>query len=164
MTGVSRDHILAEEALIVRHSGELPEVILHASLAYLCEDREGPRLQLAPEERAVLEQAARERYLEIVCRDLEPDNRDLSMFRGMQRAYVNWQRLLRFCERVGDDPAPFIGTVADCVLRYLCQELEDVSAGRRTTSLNCSPKEVLDFIRLLGLVPADLPEGWEQLC
>ena len=49
--------ILEEELLLVRHSGEIPEVALHSSLYYLQDDEEGPQLRLTAEEQQLLEQA-----------------------------------------------------------------------------------------------------------
>ncbi len=163
MSSPDREHILEEEVLIVRHSGELPEVVFHSSLTYLCEDPEGPRLQLTPVELQVLQQAARERYIEIVCRDLDPGNRDLSIFRGMQRAFVNWQRFVRFCERMCTDAHPYADKVAACLTCFLRQELEDVTSGKRISSLNCSLETLIAFAHLLGLDPEDLPTGWQRL-
>ncbi|WP_028581112.1 hypothetical protein [Desulfogranum japonicum] len=163
MTPPSREHILEEEVLIVRHSGELPEVVYHSSLVYLCEDPEGPHFRLTQAELQILQRAAKERYLEIVCRDLDPNNRDLSLFRGMERAYVNWQRFVRFCERIQNDASPHLGKVATCLTCFLQQELVDVTTGKRTSSLNCSPEIVIQFAELLGLGPEDLPSGWQSL-
>ena len=42
-----RNALMEEELLLVRHSGEIPEVALHASLHFLCDDEEGPRLILS---------------------------------------------------------------------------------------------------------------------
>ena len=47
MISDERTLLLEEELLLVRHSGEIPEVALHASVHYLTEDPEGPGLVLA---------------------------------------------------------------------------------------------------------------------
>ncbi len=80
MISDERTLLLEEELLLVRHSGEIPEVALHASVHYLTEDPEGPGLVLADEELRPLQEAALARYREIILRDLDAGNRDLSLF------------------------------------------------------------------------------------
>ena len=89
MIGSDREYMLEEEWLLVRHSGEIPEVALHASLHFLCEDEDGPGLVLTAEEVKPLQEAALTRYQEIILRDLDVANRDLSLFRGHRRANHN---------------------------------------------------------------------------
>ena len=95
----SRREILEEEWLIVRHSGEIPEIALHSALYFLTEDPLGPCLQLSAEEIESLQDAAICRYQEIIMRDLCYENRNLSIYRGVRRAIVNWHRFVTFCER-----------------------------------------------------------------
>jgi hypothetical protein len=94
-----RREILEEEWLIVRHSGEIPEIALHSALYFLTEDPLGPCLQLSVEEIESLQEAAICRFQEIIRRDLCFDNRNLSLYRGVRRAIVNWHRFVAFCER-----------------------------------------------------------------
>ncbi len=156
--------ILEEEVLLVRHSGEIPEVALHASLYYLREDDDGPHLRLSAEEEQLLEQAAAERYEEIILRDLNPANRDLRLFRGLRRAEENWQRYARFCERSHIDATPFRIEAARALSRYLKQEQGEVARGQREPSLNCPAQTVQNLARALGLRDDALPQGWESLC
>ena len=67
---------IAEEAFMVLHSGEIPEIALHSSLYYLTEDPEGPGLILTAADILPLKQEVVKRYQEIILRDLEPKNRD----------------------------------------------------------------------------------------
>lgn len=159
-----RELILEEELLILRHSGEIPEIALHSTLYYLCEDPEGPGLVLAAEERDSLLDMALVRAREIVLRDLDPANRDLGMYRGVKRSIDNWRRYLRFCERNGRDGRSFAGEVRRALLDFLIRELADVESGARRSCVNCSREELAAFARDLGLAPDQLPAGWQGLC
>jgi hypothetical protein len=94
-----RRELLEDEWLIVRHSGEIPEIALHSAFYYLTEDQNGPRLQLSMTETEYLQEAAATRYHEIILRDLCFENRELAVYRGMLRAIFNWHRFVAFCER-----------------------------------------------------------------
>ncbi|OAG27844.1 hypothetical protein [Thermodesulfatator autotrophicus] len=90
-----------EEAEIIKHAGEIPEVALWNSLHYLTEDPEGPKIELTPQEKSFLKGAVIERYLIIIKRDLTYENRDKSYYRGLERALINWQRLKTFVQKEG---------------------------------------------------------------
>jgi hypothetical protein len=159
-----RDALLEEELLLVRHSGEIPEVALHASLYYLCEDEDGPRLHLSTEEVKTLQEAALTRYREIILRDLDVANRDLSLFRGIRRANHNWYRFVRFSEKIGCLDEQFQLTAAGTLLDYLRLELDEVNSGKRSPSINCSAEALLTFAIAMGLDPSNLPDNWACLC
>ena len=163
MINNERDSILEEEWLLVRHSGEIPEVALHSSLHYLCEDEEGPRFSLADEELQSLQGAVLERYREIVLRDLDAANRDRSLFRGIKRALHNWYRFARFSDSIGSPYEDFRTIAAQTLILYLQQEVVDVCGGR-ASSINCTTDAMLSFAHTLGLDPAELPGGWACLC
>lgn len=167
MIGNERECILEEELLMVRHSGEIPEVALHASLHYLCEDLEGPRFLLANEEMRALQDAALERYREIILRDLDLANRDRSLFRGIKRALHNWYRFARFSAAIAspvEDLEDFRAIAAQALLTFLEQELSDVRAGTRPSSINCSTEALVAFVHSLDMDPTSLPADWHQLC
>lgn len=164
MSDNDRQHFLDEEWLLVRHSGEIPEVALHASLHYLCDDADGPRLVLHEQERQQLAGAALTRYQEIILRDLDVLNRDLSLFRGIRRANHNWYRFVRFSDKMGRSYASFRRAAADALLHYLQVEQREVIAGQRKPSINCSADALLTFALTLNIDPAALPEGWPGLC
>lgn len=164
MTGSEREALLEEELLLVRHSGEIPEVALHASLHYLCDEEDGPRLHLSPEEVKPLEEAALARYREIILRDLDVANRDLSLFRGIKRANHNWYRFIRFSEKIGCPYQEFRRLAAEALVSYLRLELGEVGTGIRLPSVNCSADALLTFVLTLGLDPASLPDNWTCLC
>ena len=164
MISDERTLLLEEELLLVRHSGEIPEVALHASVHYLTEDPEGPGLVLADEELRPLQEAALARYREIILRDLDPANRDRSLFRGIRRAITNWQRCCRFGENTGQSNDDFRRVVAEALQHYLWQEVREVRSGERGPSVNCSSSALLSFARDLGLDQTELPDGWPSLC
>ncbi len=156
--------ILEEEELILRHSGEIPEIAYHSTLHYLCEDREGPGLELTAAELRLLQDAALARSREIVLRDLDPDNRDRSIYRGVRRSICNWQRHLDFCRRIGRDDSSFLPAVRRALVGFLRQEADDVCSGRRPSSINCSDEDLADFLAELGIGEEELPENWRSLC
>lgn len=164
MIGDERALILEEELLIVRHSGEIPEIALHATLHYLCNDPNGPKFLLSAEELISLEDAALARYREIILRDLDPDNRDLPLYRGMQRVICNWQRFKMFCTRIKRDWSGFRPEVGQALYRFLCQEEKDVSAGRRRPSINCTVQELKDFAAEMKLSSSQMPRDPAALC
>jgi hypothetical protein len=164
VTGGERSRILEDELLIVRHSGEIPEIALHSTLHYLGEDPEGPRMVLTAAELKTLQDAALERSREIVLRDLDPANRDLSLYRGVKRSIYNWHRMQDFCGRIGRDTGVFQTVVRDALLAFLSVEVNDVAAGIRSSSINCSAEELLDFARELDCDHNRFPQGWQALC
>jgi len=159
-----RDALLEEEVLLVRHSGEIPEVALHSSLYYLCEDEDGPRLHLSTAEVKTLHHAALTRYQEIILRDLDVVNRDLSLFRGIRRANHNWYRFVRFSEKIGCPYEQFQLIAAETLMAYLRLELDEVISGKRSPSINCSADALLTFAIAMGLDPSNLPDNWACLC
>ena len=159
-----RKSILAEEIIILRHSGEIPEIALHSSLYYLEEDESGPQISLREDELHVLYDAALERAREIVLRDLDPDNRDLSIYRGIARSIANWHRLQNFCRRINRDCHGFTKTVSQALVSFLQREVEDIEASVRLSSVNCSANDLCSFVEELCLDIESLPAGWKLLC
>ncbi len=164
MTGQTRVQILEDELLIVRHSGEIPEIALHATLHYLQEDAEGPHLTLSDEELRSLQDAALERCREIVLRDLDPENRDRTIYRGIKRTLYNWKRMQDFCGRIGHRQDAFRTVVREALVTFLHREANDVAAGGRSSCVNCSAGELIEFSRELGCDPHCFPLGWQELC
>ncbi|OQX19438.1 MAG: hypothetical protein BWK76_04510 [Desulfobulbaceae bacterium A2] len=159
-----RSLLLEEEILLIRHSGEIPEVALHASLCYLTEEPDGPGLVLDSEERVALHEAVRDRYLEIILRDLDPRNRDLRLYRGLERAAINWRRLSVFCQRVGLAASGLKPRVRRALSGFLLREAAEVASGQRVSSVNCCVDALITFVRGVELDPATLPAGWQALC
>jgi len=164
MTDEERIAILEEETFILRDSGEIPEIAFHSTLHYLTEDEEGPEMVLTGDELKLMQDAALFRYREIVLRDLDPANRDLSIYRGVCRTIYNWQRMQDFCNRIGRDASSFKKTVGQALVDFLVQELTDVKNGSRMSSVNCSVAKIVEFAASLDLSTDSLPVGWKDLC
>ena len=157
------ENLLAEELLIVRHSGEIPEIAFHGSLYYLCEDPAGPQPTLSQEELDNLRQQVVARYREILLRDLNPENRDATIYRGLKRCIFNWERLGKFCTRQAMTVEDLRLEIAEALRCFLRQEAEEVRAGLRQSCLNCTREELNGFAREIGVLPEQLPEGVERL-
>jgi len=146
-----RTELLAEETLIIRHSGEIPEIAFHGSLYYLRHDPQGPGLDLTTEEIELLRQEVLARYRKIILRDLDPQNRDKSLYRGLKRCICNWERLEKFCRRQSLPVGEALRLeVARALAFFLSQEESEVRAGLRSSSINCDPQELQDFVRKLA--------------
>ena len=157
------ESLLAEEMLIVRHSGEIPEIAFHGSLYYLCEDPAGPQLTLSQEELDNLRQQVVARYREILLRDLSPENRDAAIYRGLNRCIFNWERLGKFCTRQAMTVEDVRQEIAEALRCFLRQEADEVRSGLRQSCLNCTREELDAFAREIGVLPEQLPEGVELL-
>ena len=155
---------IEEEAFMIVHSGEIPEVTLQSSLHYLTEDPEGPGLELNGGDIIPLKQAVVERYRAIILRDLDPGNRDKRIYRGLARCRVNWQRLRKFCAGENIDFAGIQAEAAEALQYFLQQEVLDVKGGKRSSCINCSREDIYSLSESLGLSSADLPQGWQELC
>ncbi len=157
--------IIQEELLLIRHSGEIPEIALHNAIHYLFSDPDGPALQPGDLDLVPLKQAVVDRYRRIILRDLNPDNRDRRIYRGIERSRINWKRLCSFMEReeiTGIDPIR--KEIAAQLKKFLNQETRDVQSGRRKPSINCTIEELKDFMQELGIRDEELSKGLEQLC
>jgi len=155
---------LHDELLIVRHSGEIPEVALHSSIYFLTRDPDGPVIDLSQEELLLLKKMVLARYQEIINRDLDPDNRDKSLYRGLARCICNWQRLKRFCRREGFATDSFRKEIAGGIITLLNKESLDIATQKRTASINCTALELTEFLDELGINFADLPDDWGDIC
>jgi NADH pyrophosphatase NudC (nudix superfamily) len=155
--------LLADEVLLVRNSGEIPEVAMYSSMYYLTGDPDGPSVSLEEQDLALLRAAVISRYRAIMLRDLEPDNRDKRSYRGLARCIVNWRRFRKFCGRIGHSTGPMRAEVGQALSRFLGQELQDVMSGKRQTAINCTFADLALLLAEVGLQPVDLPEGWELL-
>ena len=156
--------IIENEWYGVRHSGEIPEIALHSAFYYLTDDQQGPQLDLTAEISRKLVQAAELRYREIVLRDLIPDNRETSGYRGVKRSIANWDRFEVFCERQNVDSTGFRHEAAAALLVFLTEEVVDVERQKRRSSINCSFEELINFADRLGLVNSVLPASIRGLC
>jgi hypothetical protein len=155
-----RQVLLDNEWHAVRDSGELPEVAYHSSLYYLTTDENGPRLQLSDEEIDRLLDAARCRYRDIILRDMLPENKGKSFYRGLKRSIENWRRFTVFHQRYKVDLLCLQQEAAAALQSFLTSE---VSSGVfPSASLNCTLQELLSFARELGLLRRDLPKSIDK--
>jgi hypothetical protein len=158
------DEDLENEWFAIRHSGETPEIALYSSIYFLTEADDGPKLCLTEEQLALLKEAASDRYREIVLRDLQPQNRDKAIYRGIKRSIVNLKRFECFCRRQHLDSQSFRAEVAAALLLFLATECVDTDKGGRRSSINCSFRELNDFARKVGLVAGQLPRHIASIC
>jgi len=145
--------ILENEWYLVRHSGEIPEIALNASLYYLARAKDGPRHDLTPDELKTLQLAAVDRFREIVLRDLDHGNVGRTLYRGIARSYANYQRFLAFCARQGLDAHLLRQETLAALALFLDQEIAEIRETGRETVLNCSHTELCDYAALLEAAP-----------
>ncbi|MEN8134030.1 MAG: hypothetical protein ABFS18_00655 [Thermodesulfobacteriota bacterium] len=155
---------LADELLIVRHSGEIPEVALHGSIFFLTRDPDGPTIEITPDELLLLKQMVVARYHEIINRDLGANNRDKGFYRGLARCICNWQRLKRFCLKEGFATDSLRKDIASALISFLKEEIFDIATKQRISSINCTVLELTELIEELGINAVDRPEGWRDIC
>ena len=155
--------ILEAELLIIRHSGEIPEVALHGSIFFLTRDPQGPRLALGEDDFRLMKEKVVERYLEMIDRDLEPENRNLCIYRGLARCAINWQRMSRFCSRESISMDSMKENISKRLILFIKIEKGDVKRGKKS-SINCCENTLGEFAESLGLNLQKLPAGWQELC
>ena len=158
------ERLIEEEAFLIKHSGETPEIAYHSSLYFLFEDLDGPRLKMEDVDLLPLKRAVFERYKKILFRDLDPRNRDRRIYRGVARSIANWHRLKGYSQREGFDIKRVRDETRKRLLSFLEIEHEDVKSGARKLSINCTYEELLDFAMEIGLSEKEIPAGIKRLC
>lgn len=137
---------------------------LHGSIYFLTADPDGPGLDLAPGELLLLKEMVVARYLEIINRDLEPDNRAMSLYRGLARCIWNWRRLERFCQMEGFAIDCIRDDIGGALIAFLHHESLDIATNQRCSSINCTATELTELINALRINSSELPEGWADIC
>jgi len=160
----NRKELIEDEWLIVRHSGEIPEIALSSVFYYLTEDEDGPCIRLTEQELNYLQSGAEQRYHEIVLRDLQSENRDKTIYRGLKRTIFNYYRYQAFCLRQGVDSGSFQPQVVSAFLSFIHRETADVASGQRSCCLNVSYTEIAAFSAELGIGMNELPAGLKKIC
>ena len=156
---------LEDEVFIIEDAGgEMPEVAMHGSLYYLCSDPEGPGLILEKQDHLPLKKAVIRRYQTIILRDLQPENRKKSIYRGIKRSAINWQRLKLFAEAQNLAIDRVRQKVAAALIAFLEQEISAVKQRDESSCINCSRQILAEFAGELGLCGEDLAAGWQDLC
>jgi len=161
----SKEIYLEDEVFIIEDAGgEMPEVALHGSLYFLCSDPEGPCLILEKQDHLPLKKAVITRYQTIILRDLQPENRKKSIYRGVKRSAINWQRMKLFAEAENLDIEHVRRKVSAALVSFLEQEISSVNRDGESSCVNCSRQTLCELARELGLCSEDLADGWQDLC
>lgn len=141
---------LEDEALIIEHAGEMPEVALAESLHFLGE--------LCQEDLSCLRAACARGYLRSIKRDLNWANIGSPAFRGLERARTNLARLQRFLAGLSAEmPAADRKSLAAALACFLNAEQNALKQGRAYAVAPAG--EVRALAQELGL---DL-EPWQGL-
>jgi hypothetical protein len=112
-----------------------------------------------------LQDAALARCREIILRDIDPQNRDKTIYRGVARTIANYYRMTAFCRRIGRHCSEEVTVeVREALVGFIRQELSDFQSGRRASSINAEASIISYFLQELGYDPAHLPSGWIELC
>ncbi len=164
MTEGERGELLDDEWLIVRNSGEIPEITYHSSVYYLQEDDDGPALELTDDECRVLKEAALERYHEIIIRDISLENYHQSIYRGVRRTLYNWQRCQVFCVRQSIRNDAFRETAARALLCFLKSGIAVAGRTLPVHFINCSIADLRELIEELKVDPGQLPHDIAKFC
>lgn len=118
---------LEDEALLIEHAGEMPEVALAESLHILGE--------LPLEDLASLRAACARGYVLNIKRDLDYANLGLPAFRGLDRARANLGRLERFLTGFGAElPEAVRQDLATDLADFLQAEQSALDGGRSYTA------------------------------
>ncbi len=164
MTEEERRELLADEWLMVRHSGEIPEIIFHSTFYYLTEDKDGPGLLLSEKELSSLIKAALARYHEIILRDICVENFHKTIYRGVRRTLYNLQRCQAFATRQSTECDEFRETAAQALLLFLQQGSSAAGKALPQNFINCSMKELEELTCELRLKAEQLPSNIAQFC
>ncbi len=152
------------EWYVVRYSGEIPEIALNSAFYYLTRDKKGPQIVLSEKEQDYLKNAAVDRFREIILRDIQFENREKSIYRGIKRTVANWYRFESFCTRqnISLTSSGLKQEVASQLISFLSTASKSV--GTCDFTLNCSREELVTFVTHLGLDKGNLPENTSLLC
>ncbi len=164
MTTNKRDEILADEWLIVRHSGEIPEITFHSSLYYLTKDNEGPKLSLTETELQYLKEGAVQQYQEIILRDMTIENFHKNVYRGLRRVLYNWQRYKSFLERQEIVPDSFQSVAGRALVLFLEQGVAEAGESLPEQFINCSIKELNELTEKMEIATERIPSTIWQYC
>jgi len=72
--------------------------------------------------------------------------------------------LVKFCTSERFNFAALQTEIVTALHNFLRQELLDVQSKKRFSCVNCSQEEVSNMAVSLGILPAELPDGWQELC
>jgi hypothetical protein len=160
---MTRDEIVADEAFMIQAGGEMPVVAFNSSLYYLTEDEDGPQLRLTQADLALLKHAVVQRFRVIILRDLQPENRTKSIYRGLERSCANWFRLKGYCQKEALENAAVRLEVAEAFTAFLRMELREVAEQGGQSCLNCTCDRLQQYAEALGLNLDGIAHGWRKL-
>jgi len=135
--------------LIIDHSGELPEVAYHNSLYYLSEDIDGPGIELGENDLLALRMAVIRQYIRIIERDITTSNRDRRIYRGLERAWINWRRCQAFAEKYHIDLSEARDRILEKLRNFLMDEVDRIKSGKEY-SLDINAGQLACFLKDLG--------------
>jgi len=147
----SKESYLQQEVDWIENSGETPEVAFYEALYYLTEEEEGPKLVLTSSDIKVLEDAVINRYKTIILRDLKFANRRSSIFRGLKRAIINYNRLKKYQKKKNRIDPGLEKMTGRFLLEYIRRECEEISDRRHYRTINCTREELEQFADELGV-------------
>jgi len=147
----SKKNYLEQEIDWIENSGEMPEVAFYEALYYLKEDEEGPKLILTLSDIKRLEDAAINRFNAIILRDLKFANRRSSIFRGLKRAIINYNRLKKYQKKKNRIDPGLEKMTGRFLLEYIRRECEEISDRRHYRTINCTREELEQFADELGV-------------
>ncbi len=104
------------------------------------------------------------RYHVIILRDLDPQNRKKSIYRGLARSAANWQRMKVFAKKEQLDIDFLRPATAKALVDFLKEEVCYVNRGGEGCCPDCNQQTLEDFAQELGLSVNDLPCSWHDLC
>lgn len=161
---MKKNAYIIDEVFIIEDSGEMPEVALHSSLFFLCKDPDGPCFEISDEDIIPLKKAVITRYQTIILRDLTPVNRKTTIYRGLARSAVNWQRMKFFAEREQLDISLVREKTAAALVSFVKDEVCYVKKGGEASCPNCNQQTLDEFAGELGLSSDELGCGWQDIC
>lgn len=145
----SLEEIFENEWYLVRYSGETPEIAFNAAIYYLTRSRKGPKMTLEEGQIGLLRSAAVDRYNEIIVRDLIHENHNTSVYRGLSRSIINYQRFCNFCQRQQINGSAVRNKAAQALLLFVERELKETEDGRQSI-IDCSYRELEQYAIELG--------------
>jgi len=147
----SKESYIQEEAEWIEESGEIPEVAFCEAVSYLTEEEDGPKLTLTPSDIKLLEDAVIYRYKNIILRDLDYTNRGSTVFRGMKRAIINYERLKKYQSRKNKVVSGQKEEISRALAEYMDRECRDISEGRFYSTINYGREKLEKFAKELGV-------------
>ncbi len=143
--------IIENEWYIVRYSGETPEIAYNSAIYQLCRAQDGPRISLTDAHVELLKNAAVDRFSEIIVRDLQHANSTKSIYRGICRSIINYQRFCTFCSRQNLEGSRVRRRAAEALWVFFEKEIQQIQTIGRPTIINCTYAELQSFAGDLGV-------------